>query len=84
MEVIEIGMSDIPTGRTYLGFVLTWIVALFVVFLICIALFGAGRFGAGVLTILLATYGFVRHSIWIGKRARHGLVRPRPGATFKH
>ena len=61
-------MSDIPTGRTYLGFVLTRTVVLFLVFLLCVALFGAGRWVAGLLTILLTAFGFVRHSLWIGKR----------------
>lgn len=70
-------MNNIPTGRTYLGFVLTWIVALFLVSLFCIGLFGAGRWIAGLLTILLTVYGLVRHSLWIGKRAKRGLVRRR-------
>jgi predicted ABC-type exoprotein transport system permease subunit len=70
-------MSDIPTGRTYLGFVLMWTIVLFLVFLFCVALFGAGRWIAGLLTILLTVYGLVRHSLWIGKRAKWGLVRRR-------
>jgi hypothetical protein len=70
-------MSDIPTGRTCLGFVLTWTIVLFLVFLFCVALFGAGRWIAGLLTILLTVYGLVRHSLRIGKRAKRGLVRRR-------
>ncbi len=68
-------MSDIPTGRTYLGFVLTWIVVLFLVSLFCLVLFSAGHWIAGLLAILLIAYGFVRHSLWIGKRAKRGVVR---------
>ncbi len=68
-------MSDIPTGRTYLGFVLTWIAVLFLVSLFCFALFSAGHLMAGLLAILLAAYGFIRHSLWIGKRAKQGVVR---------
>jgi cadmium resistance protein CadD (predicted permease) len=68
-------MSDIPTGRTYLGFVLTWIVVLFLAFLFCFVLFSAGHWIAGLLTILSIAYGFVRHSSWIGKRAQRGVVR---------
>ena len=70
-------MSDIPTGRTYLGFVSTWTIVLFFAFLFCVALFGAGLWIAGMLTILLTVYGLVRHSLWIGKRAKRGLVRKR-------
>lgn len=70
-------MSNIPTGRTYLGFVLTWTAVLLFVSLLCFALFAAGHWIAGLLTILLAIYGFVRHSMWIGKRAKQGLVRRR-------
>ncbi|TFV35833.1 hypothetical protein [Bradyrhizobium niftali] len=69
--------SNIPTGRTYLGFALAWTVLFFLVYLICIALFAAGRWEIGLLTILLIVYGFVRHSVWLGKRAKRGLVRRR-------
>ncbi len=68
-------MSDIPIGRTYLGFELIWTAVLFFVCLFCAALFAAGRWIAGLLVILLTVYGFARHSMWIGKRARRGLVR---------
>lgn len=69
--------SNIPTGRTYLGFTLAWTVLFFLVYLICIALFAAGRWGIGLLTILLTVCGFVRHSVLLGKRAKRGLVRRR-------
>lgn len=69
--------SNIPTGRTYLGFVLAWTLLLFLVYLICIALFTDGRCEIGFLTILLAASGFVQHSVWLGKRAKRGLVRKR-------
>lgn len=75
MKVMADNMSNIPTGRTYLGFVLTWTIVLFLVYLICIVLFAAGRWEIGLLTILLAAYAFARHSLWIGKRANQGLVR---------
>ncbi len=68
-------VSNIPTGRTYLGFVLTWTVLLCLVFLFCVALFAAGRWIVGLLTILLTVYGLVRHSARIGKGAKRGLVR---------
>lgn len=67
-------MSNIPTGRTYAWFVLTWIILLFLLYLICIAVFAAGRWEIGLLTILLGAFGFVRHSMWIGKRAKQGRV----------
>lgn len=69
--------SNIPTGRTYLGFALAWTLLLFLVYLICIALFAAGRWEIGLLTILLAAYGFVRRSVRLGRRAKRGLVRRR-------
>jgi energy-converting hydrogenase Eha subunit B len=68
-------MSDIPTGRTYFGFLLIWTVVLFFVCLFCAALFAAGRWIAGLIIILLTVYGFARHSILIGNRARRGIVR---------
>lgn len=69
--------SNLPTGRTYLGFALAWIVLLFLVYLICVALFAAGRWEIGLLTILLAAFGFVGHSVRLGRRAKRGLVRRR-------
>lgn len=69
--------SNIPTGRTYLGFALAWTVLLFFVYLICIALFAAGRWEIGLLTILLTGSGFVQHIVRLGRRAKRGLVRRR-------
>jgi hypothetical protein len=68
-------VGEIPTGRTYLGFVLIWTVVLFFVYLFCAALFAAGRWVAGLLIIFLTVFGFARHSMWVGKRAKRGLVR---------
>lgn len=70
-------VSNIPTGRTYLGFALVWTIVAFLVFLLCIAVFAAGRWIAGLFIVLLTVYLYVRHSISIGKRARRGLVRRR-------
>ena len=72
-------MSDrIPTGKTYLGFVLTWTVALFFVWLVLIGLFASGRVVAGLLTIAVTVYGFVRHSASIGGRAKRSIRRNQP------
>ncbi|MGY8709646.1 hypothetical protein RAD16_28230 [Bradyrhizobium sp. 18BD] len=70
-------VSNIPTGRTYLAFALVWTIVTFFVFLLCIAVFAAGRWIIGLLIVLLTVYAFVRHNMWLGKRARRGLVRRR-------
>ncbi|MDF0581666.1 hypothetical protein [Bradyrhizobium yuanmingense] len=68
-------VSKIPTGRTYLGFMLVWTIVTFLVYLLCIAVFAAGHWIAGLLIVVLTAYFHVRHSIAIAKRARRGLVR---------
>ncbi|MCA1384779.1 MULTISPECIES: hypothetical protein [Bradyrhizobium] len=68
-------VSNIPTGRTYLGFILVWTIVMFLVYLLCIAVFAAGRWIAGLLIVVLTAYFFVRHCNAIAKRARRGLVR---------
>lgn len=68
-------VSNIPTGRTYLGFTLVWTIVTFFVFLLCIAIFAAGHWIAGLFIVFLTAYFYVRHCIAIGKRARRGLVR---------
>jgi hypothetical protein len=65
--------SDVPTAKTYLGFVLTWIVLLFLVWLLLVALFGAGRWLAGTVVIVTTIAGFAWHSIRIGRRARQAI-----------
>jgi hypothetical protein len=52
--------SDIPTGKTYLGFVITWAVLLFIVWLLTIALFGAGLWLIAALVILATDYWICR------------------------
>ena len=76
-EAMAHNVSNIPTGRTYAGFVLVWTTVPFFVASFCIAAFTDGHSVAGLLLILLTVFGFVRHSMWIGKRARRGLVRRR-------
>ena len=77
--------EGIPTGKTYFGFVLLWIAVLFVVAIVCIALFSAGQgfFGAALIVATMAL--LVRHSMSIGRRARRSARRSRPqpgsGAT---
>jgi uncharacterized membrane protein YdbT with pleckstrin-like domain len=75
-------VSDIPTAKTYLGFVLLWNAVIFVVSMLCLVLFAAGHVIAGVLIVLLTIYGFVRHSNAIGLRAKRGLIRRSKGRTF--
>jgi len=70
-------VSNIPTGWTYAGFVLVWNAVPFVVLALCIGLFTAGHWIIGLLIVLLTAYAFVRHTMWIGKRARRELVRRR-------
>lgn len=70
--------SGIPTGKTYLGFVLLWGAVIFVVWMLCIVLFAAGHVVAGIFTILLTGYGFFRHSSSIGRRAKQAVRRPTP------
>jgi hypothetical protein len=75
----EVTMSSgIPTGKTYLGFVLLWNAVFCVVGLLCFVLFAAGYVATGVFTILLTGYGFFRHSRSIGRRAKQALRRPTP------
>lgn len=70
-------VSNIPTGRTYFGFVIVWTTAPFLVLALSIEVFAAGYWIAGLLVVLLTAYAFARHSMSIGKRARRGLVRKR-------
>jgi len=74
---VELTMgSDIPTGKTYLGFVLLLGVVIFVVALLCIVLFATGCVAAGISTILPIGYGFFLHSNSIGRRAARIIRRP--------
>lgn len=77
MEAMARNVSNIPTGRTYAGFTLVWICVIFVVYLLCIAVFAAGHWIIGLLIVLPTAYAYVRHAMLIGKRARRGLVRRR-------
>ncbi|MET3333476.1 CHASE2 domain-containing sensor protein [Bradyrhizobium japonicum] len=77
MEAVARNVSNIPTGRTYAGFALAWICVIFVVYLLCIAVFAAGHWITSLLIVLLTAYALARHAMWIGKRARRGLVRRR-------
>ena len=70
-------VSNIPTGRSYLAFALVWTIVTFLSSLLCTAVFAAGHWIIGLLIVLLTAYVFVRHNMWIGKRARRGLVRRR-------
>ena len=70
-------VSNIPTGRTYSGFVLVWSATPYFVLALCIPVFAAGHWIIGLLIVLLTACAFVRHTMWIGKRARRGLVRRR-------
>ncbi|WP_211402118.1 hypothetical protein [Bradyrhizobium iriomotense] len=54
---------------------MVWTIVTFFVFLLCIAVFAAGHWIAGLFIVLLTVYLDVRHCIAIGKRARLGLVR---------
>ena len=69
---------SIPTGKTYLGFVLLWGAVIPVVLILCVVLFAAGQVMAGILTILLTGYGYFCHSSSIGQRAQQGIRRPSP------
>lgn len=70
--------SGIPTGRTYLGFVLLWNAVFCVVAIACFVLLAAGYIVTAIVTLLLTAYGFFRHSKSIGRRARQGIRRPAP------
>jgi hypothetical protein len=70
--------SNIPTGKTYLGFVLLWGAVILVVWMLCILLFAAGYVLVGIFTILLTGYGYFQHSSSIGQRARQAVRRPSP------
>ena len=69
-------MSDeIPTGKTYLGFVLLWGAVLFVVWIVCIPLFATGRFIIALVIVGLVIWGILRHSASIGRRAKRSIRR---------
>jgi hypothetical protein len=70
--------SSIPTGRTYLGFVLLWNAAFCVAGLMCFVLLAAGYIIPAIFALLLTAYGFVRHAKSIGRRAKQGIRRPTP------
>jgi hypothetical protein len=70
--------SGIPTGRTYLGFVLPWNAVFCVVGVACFVLLAAGYIVAAIFTLLLTAYGFFRHAKSIGRRAKRGIRRPTP------
>jgi len=70
--------SGIPTGRTYLGFILLWGAVIPLAWMLGVALFAGGHAIAGIFTILLPTYGYFRHSFSIGDRADHLIRGPSP------
>ncbi|OKO67183.1 hypothetical protein AC630_40605 [Bradyrhizobium sp. AS23.2] len=70
--------KGIPTGATYLGFALLWQAVLFVAWMACIVLFGAGYCATAMVAIVLTAYGFFRHVRSIGRRAKQGIREPTP------
>ena len=70
--------SGIPTGRTYLVFVLLWNAVFCAVAIACFVLLAAGYVVTAIFTLLLTAYGFFRHSKSIGRRARQGIRRSTP------
>ena len=68
--------KGIPTGKTYLGFVLTWAVLVGpAAALLAFSLLLYGYRVAGGIVIVVAIYLFVRHARAIGQRAKQGVRR---------
>lgn len=80
MCIYVVTMGDgIPTGKTYIGFILLWsVMTPCVIGPICIALCLSGYGGAAIVILLLAAYGFIKHCRSIGKRAGLAIRRPTP------
>jgi hypothetical protein len=70
--------NGIPTGKTYIGFILLWSVMPCAVAPLCVALCLGGFGGAAMVILLLAAYLFFKHSRSIGKRAGLAFRRPTP------
>jgi 1,4-dihydroxy-2-naphthoate octaprenyltransferase len=68
--------SDIPTGKTYLGFVFLWgVLVTPAAAAFALTMLLHGQKVAGVFVIVVTIYLFVRHARSIGRRARQSIRR---------
>ena len=67
--------NSIPTGKTYLLFMLKWYAIVFVAFLLCVALFMANQPILGCFVILACIYLVSRDVRELSRRAKRGVRR---------
>jgi len=68
--------NDIPTGRTYLGFVFLWgVLVTPMAATFAFNLLWYGHNVAGIFAIVVTIYLFVRHARAIGRRAMQSIRR---------
>jgi hypothetical protein len=73
--------NGIPTAKTYLLFMLKFYVIAFAAYLLCVALFMAGRPILGWLVILACVYLYWRSGRELIRRAKRGIRRTDGPAT---
>ncbi|MDA9546141.1 hypothetical protein ACM43_17260 [Bradyrhizobium sp. CCBAU 45321] len=75
-------INKMPDFPSYIGYLLLWLVAGFVVWLFIIALFGSGHWIIGVIVILATIALYFRHGRAIAKR-RERRLRFSYGAHYR-